>query len=304
MNKRLAGLQRFAIGITLFNVLGLLFFGFEQPWIQPFVALATTYSLEIFFAVVAALAAGQSLRALPCFQNARSLIEFLLPAHITGLAVSMLLFSNSRMAPIVFACAVAIASKRILRVRVGNGFRHFLNPSNFGIAITLVLFGWVGISPPYQFSENFVGWTHWIVPVAILISGSLINARFSGRVPLILGWMLGFGLQAVLRTSIFDQATIAALIPMTGTAFILFTMYMITDPATTPSGVPQQIVFGVATAATYGALVAFHVVFGLFFALTLVCLVRGAWLYATSFSIEAKRASSPAPALAPVTAES
>ena len=67
---------------------------------------------------------------------------------------------------------------------------------------------------------------------------------------------------------------------MTGVAFILFTFYMVTDPATTPSGTRSQIIFGAAVAITYGLLVICHVVFGLFFALLIVCAGRGALLWA------------------------
>ena len=45
--KRLAGLRRFAIAITLLNVLGHTVFGFEQSIAQPFVAVAAAYIMEI-----------------------------------------------------------------------------------------------------------------------------------------------------------------------------------------------------------------------------------------------------------------
>jgi Na+-translocating ferredoxin:NAD+ oxidoreductase RnfD subunit len=73
----------------------------------------------------------------------------------------------------------------------------------------------------------------------------------------------------------------AGLIPMTGVAFILYTFYMVTDPATTPSGHREQIAFGFSVAAVYGLLMVAHVVFGLFFALSIVCAVRGLGIYAT-----------------------
>jgi hypothetical protein len=63
-------------------------------------------------------------------------------------------------------------------------------------------------------------------------------------------------------------------------AFILFTFYMVTDPATTPSAPRAQVAFGASVAAVYGLLMAAHVVFGLFFALSLVCAARGAWAHA------------------------
>jgi hypothetical protein len=72
----------------------------------------------------------------------------------------------------------------------------------------------------------------------------------------------------------------AALVPMTGVAFILYTFYMVTDPATTPSGRRAQIAFGLSVSAVYGLLMMTHVVFGLFFALTIVCTFRGLGMYA------------------------
>jgi len=66
---------------------------------------------------------------------------------------------------------------------------------------------------------------------------------------------------------------------MTGIAFLLFTFYMVSDPATTPTSRRGQMAFGFAVAATYSALVLSHIVFDLFFALTIVCFGRGALLW-------------------------
>jgi hypothetical protein len=41
--------------------------------------------------------------------------------------------------------------------------------------------------------------------------------------------------QALLRHWLFGARLESALLPMTGAAFILYTFYMVTDPATTPS---------------------------------------------------------------------
>jgi hypothetical protein len=71
---------------------------------------------------------------------------------------------------------------------------------------------------------------------------------------------------------------------MTGVAFILYTFYMITDPATTPSGRRDQIAFGLSVAAVYGLLMVTHIVFGLFFALTIVCVCRGLGMYARQWA--------------------
>jgi len=283
---RLVALRRFAIAITVLNILGHSFLGFEQSFAQPVVALACAYAAELGLEAFDAHVNGRRAKYLG---GPARLVEFLLPAHITGLAVSMLLYANELLLPVVFATVTAIASKWIWRVRIGQGQRHVMNPSNLGITVTLLAFPFVGIAPPYQFTEGLSGWQDWILPGIIIASGTFLNARLTRRLPLILAWLGAFVLQAVLRSVFLDAALPAALNPMTGVAFLLFTYYMLTDPATTPVALPGQIAFGTAVAATYGLLMAFHIVFGLFFALTIVCLVRGVSLVVLSRAEDAKR---------------
>jgi hypothetical protein len=280
-SARLGGLRRFAIAITILNILGHTFFGFEQSWAQPLVALGTAYPLAILLEVVQCWSNGRK----PAFSGGgRALIDFLLSAHISALAVAMLLYANDRLWVVAFATAVAIGSKVLFRqpARSGAG-RHFYNPSNFGITVTLLLFSWVGIAPPYQFTENLDRIGDWLLPTVIICSGTFLNYRFTKRLPLIGAWLIGFVLQAAVRSLLFDVPLVAGLLPMTGVAFILYTFYMVTDPATTPKGVLQQIVFGLSVAAVYGVLMTVHVVFGLFFSLSIVCTIRGIFLYAQSW---------------------
>jgi enediyne biosynthesis protein E5 len=270
--RRLGGLRRFAVAITVFNILGHTVFGFEQSWAQPIASLATAYAFELAAEWLDAVTTGRR----PHFTESwTQLCNCLLPAHITGLAVAMLLYSSDRLLPIMFASAVAIVSKATLRLSVGGRLRHVLNPSNFGITVTLLLFPWVGIAPPYHFTENLPPAGSVILPAVICISGTLVNSRFTGRLPLIAGWISGFLAQAVLRNIVFGTSLISALGPMTGVAFVLFSFYMITDPATTPFETRSQVTFGLAVAAIYGLLVILHVVFGFFFALSLVSAARG-----------------------------
>lgn len=275
-STRLGGLRRFAVAITVLNILGHTFFGFEQSLAQPLVALATAYSVEILLELIDAANNHRRVRFAGGVSN---FIDFLLSAHISALAVAMLLYANERLWPVAFAAAVAISSKKLFFMRIGQAQRHFFNPSNFGITITLLLFPWVGIAPPYHFTENLTGAGDWILPGFIILSGTFLNARFTRRLPLIAAWLVCFALQAFVRSLIFGTPLIAALLPMTGVAFILYTFYMVTDPATTPSGTYSQIAFGAAVAAVYGLLLMTHIVFGLFFALTIVCTLRGLGMY-------------------------
>lgn len=295
---RLGGLRRFAIAISILNILGHTWFGFEQSWAQPLVALATAYSLEMALEFLASRSSGRP----PAYAGgAQKFIDFLLPAHISGLAVGMLIYANDRLWVVAFAAAVAIGSKVIFRAPLGRGTRHFYNPSNFGITVTLLLFSWVGIAPPYQFTENLDRIGDWLLPSIIIFTGSFLNARFTRRIPLILAWLIGFFAQSLVRSLMFDTPLASALLPMTGLAFILYSFYMVTDPATTPSGKWSQIAFGAGVAAVYGLLLVVHVVFGLFFALTIVCTVRGVGLYAFAWAAQRSQTRS-RPASAPAVA--
>ncbi|MFE9244667.1 enediyne biosynthesis protein UnbU [Nocardiopsis sp. NPDC006938] len=291
-DRRVMALRMFATSITVFTVLGHLLLGFEQSPITPVAAVLTGYAVDLVMETLGARAEG---RAPGYAGGPGALVTYLLPTHIAGLACAILLFGNESLWPYLFAITVAVVGKHLLRIPVKGRRRHFLNPSNFGIAVTLVLFPWVGIAPPYHFTNNITGALDWLLPLGVLMAGTMLNVRLSGRWPLILGWVGGFAAQAVVRWLILDHALVAALLPMTGLAFILFTNYMITDPGTTPHRPRNQVVFGVAVAAVYGLLVTWHVVFGLFFALVIVCALRGALLLAEPLLT---RGASAAPTLA------
>lgn len=290
-------LRRFALAITVLNLLGHTVLGFEQSTWQVVVALGSAYSLELLLALVSPHPEARR-RAFGC--GWRGFIDFLLPAHITGLAVAMLLYANERLWVIAFAAVTAIGSKVLFRAPYRAGSRHFLNPSNFGIAATLLFFPWVGVAPPYQFTEEISGAWDWVLPALIVCTGSLLNWKLTRRMPLIAGWLLGFFLQAVLRHSSDGTPLPAALMPMTGLAFVLFTFYMVTDPMTTPGeGNPLgQVAFGASVAGLYGVFVACHIVFGMFFALAIVCGVRGLCLY-LRIPLRRALAAHPGPAPAP-----
>ena len=294
---RLGGLRRFAVAITVLNVLGHTVLGFEQSVLQPLAALLAAYATEIGLDRAEAWAQRRPPRFSGGWRERR---DFLLSAHISGLAVAMLLYANDRLWPVVFAAVAAIASKSLFRAGEGKANRHFFNPSNLGITATLLLFPWVGIAPPYHFTENLYGAADWVLPAIIVCTGSLLNARFTGRLPLIAAWAGGFVLQAVVRSVFFDASLGAALLPVTGVAFLLFSFYMVTDPATTPSAPRAQVAFGAGVAAAYGLLTAVHVVFGLFFALTAVCTVRGVAILAASRV--PRRVPAPVPIPAPAAA--
>lgn len=285
-NKVITALRRFAISITIFNILGYTVLGFEQPWLYPFVALATAYTTEIMLEIIGAKVQGREVRFRG--NGFKGLAEFLLPSHITGLALNMLTYVNDQILVMIFGVVVAVGAKWILQAPVRGRMRHYMNPSNFGIATILLVFPWASIAPPYHFSEKVDTWVGWLIVGVILVSGTVLNSLLTGRMFLIAGWLSFFVVQAVLRGIIFGTAIPGALAMGTGIAFVLYTNYMVTDPGTSPSKPSSQFAFGAGIALAYGFFTAVHVAYGLFMATAAVCLIRGLFLWGLHFSNKAR----------------
>src|SRR5713226_431361 len=121
-DPRYLALRNFAISISVFNVIGYTVLGFEQPWLWPILALATGYTTEIVFELISAWAQQRRPRFLG--SGPRGVMEFLLPAHITSLAVNMLLYANGRFWPVMFGVVVAVSQKHVLQAPIAGRMRH------------------------------------------------------------------------------------------------------------------------------------------------------------------------------------
>src|SRR5258708_18948667 len=274
---RLKALKRFAISITALNIVGHAVLGFETSVRQIFVAAATAYAVELILQAIGDWSQGQR----PAFMGNgfNGLVVFLLPAHITGFAISMLLFAHDELLPYVLASAAAITSKAIFTVTVRGKPRHFLNPSNMGLVASILIYTKIGLAAPYQFTEQLAGLLYVILPCFILYTGSLLNGKLTRKMPLILAWVGAFILQAVVRHLLFGTWLSASLAPITGVPFVIFTFYMVTDPATSPMGTRGQIAFGILLGVIYGILMVLHQPFTLIVSLLILCIGRGATLY-------------------------
>lgn len=78
---RLTALLRFAAAITVLNILGHAVLGFEEAVLIPIVALMTAYALELGLEF-----SSVGRRPFRFNGGLRRFVDFLLPAHITGLA--------------------------------------------------------------------------------------------------------------------------------------------------------------------------------------------------------------------------
>jgi enediyne biosynthesis protein E5 len=273
-DPRYLALRNFAISISVFNVFGYTMLGFEQPWLFALLAVITGHVTDLTFETIMAWAYKR--RPEYRGRGLRGLYEFMLPAHITSLAVNMLLYTNNQFWPVMFGVMVGVTSKYVFRAKISGKVRHFMNPSNLGISVCLLLFArWLSISPPYMFSEWASSYFRLFIPIVILVSGTVLNTMLTKRVALIVGWMGGFFIQAFVRHWLWGVQLNTALSVMTGIAFILFTNYMITDPGTTPSRPRAQFMFGSSVAFVYAVLMQFNIVYTLFFATSIVCAFRG-----------------------------
>lgn len=272
------GLRTSATLATVFTILGHTVFGFEQSVAQVFVALGTGYFCALFFEWVDAWAYNRP----PGFSGGPGkLINFLLAPHMTSITMSFLLFVNQQLWIMAFAVALAIGSKHVLRVRQNGRLQHFMNPSNFGIAVVLATYQWTGMLP-WGYTVDLGGVWDWLVPLAIVGLGLRLNILFTGRIPTILSWLCTFVALAAVRAWVLNTGVIAELVVLTGIPMVLFTFYMITDPQTSPSPLRSQIVFGGSIAAAYSVLLLLHVQYTMFYSVTLVCAVRGLMLATAS----------------------
>jgi hypothetical protein len=279
---RLFALWYFCALITIWTILGHTVLGFEQSYAQPIVGVAVACGMQFLLERIDARVNHRRPRYLGGWTT---FANFFPAAIIPGLACAMLIYPNDRLWPVAFAAALSIASKVIFRAPVGNGqTQHVFNPSNFGITATLLLFPWVGLAPPYQFTENVTGIWDWILPGILLAAGIIVHAKFTGRLPLVIAWLVGFVAQALIRAAVFGMPWVVPFVPMTSAAFILFTLFMIPDPATTPLKPWRQVAFGLAIAAVYAMLFVVHVVFGLFIALCLCSATRGVALWINAWT--------------------
>jgi hypothetical protein len=275
--RRYFALWYFTTLLIVWNFLGHTFLGFEQSHLQPLVGVGTAIAFQLLLEWIDARANGRQPRFAGSFAD---FLNCLPPAIIPGLALTMLLYPNDRLIPVVFGVAVAISSKVIFRAPVGEGkTQHVFNPSNLAIVVTLLLFPSIGVAPPYHFTENLTGMWHWLLPGIVLTTGLIVHGLFTGRLPLVLTWLAAFIIQGQLRRWYFGTSWLVPMTPMTSAAFMVFTLYMIPDPATTPVKPLRQVLFGIAIAAVYGLLLVNHVVYGLFIALAIVCGLRGVALH-------------------------
>lgn len=288
------GLRTTATLATAMCILGHIWLGFEQSWIDVIVALAAGYSSAFLFEYVDARANGRPVG----FQGGgfKKKVDFLLAPHMTAVTTSFILYSQDHYWAMAVAVVTAIGSKYLFRVKVDGRYRHFFNPSNFGIAFTLTFLPWCS-SLPWMYMAGLDDWGKIAFPIFTLILGVRTNILYVKRMTTIFSFVIAFVVQAFARSLLMGTPIGSDLAPLTGYVMILFLLFMITDPMTSPSRVKNQIIFGASMPLVYGVLMLFETVYVLFYSVWLVAAVRGLILYVQAFRAER------APLTQPSTAE-
>src|SRR5882762_9801816 len=142
-------------------------------------------------------------------------------AYITGISVGILVRSPAYW-PYALCSVISIMSKYVLRVKG----RHIWNPSNFGIAVLLLLAPETMAVLSIQWGNNY-----WSLLV-IWVLGSIIIWR-ARRFHISATYVVAFFLFAFLRSWITGDPWQAEIAPITGPMYQLFVFFMITDPKTT-----------------------------------------------------------------------
>lgn len=171
-------------------------------------------------------------------------------ALITSISLC-LLFRSDSLAIIALASFLSIAFKFIFRIQG----RHFINPANAGICTTILLTGQGWISPGQWGSDHA-----WLMLIGIM---GWIVASKALRIELTAGFLAGFIGGLFVRMILWQDWPLDALTHVfTSGSLLLFSFFMITDPASTPTDKKMRVIWAMLVGLLAFYLQAFHWVNG------------------------------------------
>jgi len=223
------------------------------------------------FEIVVALVACVVLDVLYTFLSTGKWL-FPLSAIISGLGLAILFTAPGNGWLMLLTAWLTITSKYLVTWRG----RHIFNPTNFALVLMLLASGGqAAVAPAYQWGGK------WQIVLLVLALGLVVMARVK-KLPLVLSFWAVYAVGALGRAQLTHMpAEITLWATVTGGAFMLFSFFMITDPKTSPASFRGQIAFGIGLGLIDIWLQLSFAVFSLFYALFLVCLLRGLWWMVT-----------------------
>jgi enediyne biosynthesis protein E5 len=190
--------------ITFILLVGQLTYGILESYAMTALAIVTAVALEL---ALGRLLVGRW--------------PHLASAYISGISVGILTRSPYAW-PFALCSAISITSKYVLRVRD----RHLWNPSNFGIAVMLLI-------APWAYSTLTVQWGNNVWPMLVIWALGAVITYHVGRIHITFTYVVSFFAFAYLRSLLTGHAFLAEAAPITGPMYQLFIFFMITDPKTT-----------------------------------------------------------------------
>jgi Na+-transporting NADH:ubiquinone oxidoreductase subunit NqrB len=190
--------------ITFILLVGQLTYGILESYAMTALAIVTAVALEL---ALGRLLVGRW--------------PHLASAYISGISVGILTRSPYAW-PFALCSAISITSKYVLRVRD----RHIWNPSNFGIAVMLLI-------APWAYSTLSVQWGNNIWPMLVIWALGAVITYHVGRIHITLTYVASFFALAYVRSLLTGHSYWAEVAPITGPMYQLFIFFMITDPKTT-----------------------------------------------------------------------
>ncbi|MBI3724937.1 VCBS repeat-containing protein [bacterium] len=211
----------FAGLLTLYCILGFLLFGFNRSPFQMLAILGSGALLD--------MALARSI-------HGRKIVP--LSAYITCCSLALLLNYSHSSWVLFVPVYLAIGSKYVFTF---DG-RHVMNPSMFGVAVSLLASDeLITAAPAYQWAGGAFALS------AFIAMGALVLFVFRiGRSCLVLSFLAFYALQTALRAYVLRfhlPPEVLFLGTLGAPSFFIFTFYMITDPATSPSSARGQVLF-------------------------------------------------------------
>ncbi len=176
-------------------------------------------------------------------------------ALISGTSLALLLRSSS---PWLFAAAafLSVGSKFVVK----TSGKHIFNPSNFAVAVLLLLGFPVWVSPGQ--------WGNDLILIAYVFLIGIGVSLYAERLDVGLSFLVSFSLLLFLRVSYLGQNPKVILHTLSSGSIVLFTFFMISDPRTTPNHRLARIGYGFLVALLFFILrYHFYLTNSLFYAL-------------------------------------
>ena len=155
-------------------------------------------------------------------------------ALISALSLCLMLKTNLLWVS-AFAAFLSIASKFLIRIRG----KHVFNPTNFGIIIAMLVTGSAWISPGQWGSDALLLFMVGILGLSVLIKVKRLDTAFA--------FALGFCGLSFFRSVIYQGWPVDFFFhQFSSGTLLLFTFFMITDPASTASNKYARFVWAFA----------------------------------------------------------